>query len=59
MNKSLAIVAALTGFAAPLTVALASGVHFGDESAGWFVAASWFFALIFAGVSQLLVQIEG
>lgn len=54
MNKAFTIFAALAGFAAPLTVAIASGVHFGDASAGWFVASSWFFAILFAGGAQLL-----
>jgi hypothetical protein len=49
--------AAMIGFIAPLTVALASGVHAGDSSAGWFVAASWFFAIIFGVFAKLFESI--
>jgi hypothetical protein len=45
---------AILGFIAPLTVALASGVHAGDSAAGWFMAASWFFALVFGGFAKII-----
>jgi hypothetical protein len=52
MNK--VIGAAVIGFIAPLTVALAAGVHGGDAAAGWFMAASWFFAVIFGAFAKLI-----
>jgi hypothetical protein len=58
MSKSVTLGAALLGFAAPITVAFASGVHIGDDSAGWFVAASWFFAFIFAVIAQIAYKME-
>lgn len=57
MKGPLVVFATVLGFSAPLTVALASGVHFGDASAGWFVAAAWFFALVFGGVAVFSVNV--
>jgi hypothetical protein len=55
MKNQKVIGAAVLGFIAPITVALASGVHAGDSSAGWFLAASWFLAF-FAGVLVKFIE---
>jgi hypothetical protein len=55
-NKS-EIAAVTLGFIAPITVGLAAGVHVGDSDAGWFMAASWFFAVFFFGVAKLFTSI--
>lgn len=56
MKNMNAIAAAILGFIAPITVALSAGVHVGDSNAGWFMAASWFFAFFFFGVVKLITS---
>lgn len=58
MSKGIVIGAAILGFIAPITVAISSGVHFGDESAGWFVAASWVCSVI-SGLFAVMLDSMG
>ena len=49
--------AVVLGFIAPITVALASGVKLGTESAGLFLAFSWVVAIV-SGVVTKAIQLD-
>lgn len=51
MRETAAVVGAAVGFGAPLTVAWVSGIKFGTDWAGVFLAASWFL-MIFLGLAS-------
>lgn len=59
MKNFLVAGAAVIGFIAPLTVAWASGVKFGTESAGMFLAFSWLVAIVLGCVVKgIQLEIE-
>lgn len=41
-----AIIGATVGFVAPITVSVVSGVQWGTNEAGWFLASSWIIGVV-------------